>query len=143
MLRTSRQNLTLIVLQNEFYYKLCLWVLLIFSLFFYFLQHATNKNIKLYIPTCKLLPRATTKPPPYALLSINIICRLHDTFHLPRKCFFEALLFKLFQNMHPSKLRLFPSKILFSCFKDTKMTTFTTKWYPLSLWLTSSMQNAR
>jgi hypothetical protein len=43
------------IFQNEFDYKLCLWVLLILSLFFYFLQHATNKNIKLYIPTCKLL----------------------------------------------------------------------------------------
>jgi len=104
------------------------------------MQQIKILNCIFQLANCSQVPQPTS---PYALLSINIICRLRATFHLPRKCFFEALLFKLFQNMHTSKLRLFPSKILSSCFKDTKMTTFTTKWYPLSLWLTSSMQNAR
>jgi len=47
------------------------------SLFFYFLQHAINKNIKLYIPTCELLPRATTNLP-LCFTFNKYYMRLHD-----------------------------------------------------------------
>jgi hypothetical protein len=74
--------------------------------------------VLLLFATCKSkcifqLANFSQEPQPtslYALLSINIICSLHDTFHLPRKCFFEALLLKAFSKYAYFKIETIPFK---------------------------------